>query len=107
MSTNTTRIQHARMVCRGFGSVPVTVASNPTAPDGQPRRGLLRVPESVVDDMTGTIVERAATLRLPSADAAGVARGGTIVVDGVSWQVRDTLPVSDGAVTVVVVARAG
>jgi hypothetical protein len=106
MSTDPRRLAHARLMCRGFGSVPVAVAGSATAPDGLPRRGLLRVPESVVDELTGTIVERAATLRLPTVDAAAVTRGALLLVDGVSWQVRDALPTSDGAITVAVLARA-
>jgi hypothetical protein len=107
MTSSPLRLRHARMMCRGPFSVPVSIGGNPTAPDGQPRRGLLRVPETVVDDMTGTIVERDATLRMPSADVANVTRGVMLTVDGVSWQVRDTLPTSDGAVTILVVAKAG
>jgi hypothetical protein len=107
MTTNPLRLQHARMACRGFGSVPVSVGGNPTAPDGQPRRGLLRVPETVVDDGTGTIIERAATLRIPSVDVPTVVRGNTITVDGVAWQVRDVLETGDGAVSVLVIAKVG
>jgi hypothetical protein len=106
MTANPLRVQHARMACRGPFSVPVSVAGNPTAPDGRPRRGLLRVPESVVDDGTGTVIERAATLRIPSVDVPTVARGALITVDGASWQVRDVLETSDGAVTILVIARA-
>lgn len=97
-------LRHARRMCRGFGSVPVLVAGNGTAPDGQPRRGLLNIVDRVSDDGAGQIVERSEVLTVPTADVATVARGTTLTVGGASRQVRDKLLIEDGSLTELVLA---
>ena len=97
-------LRHARTMCRGFGSVPVSVGGNPLAPDGQPRRGVVALVERVSDDGVGQIVERSEVLTIPTADVPTVARGATIVVNGAVRQVRDRLMIEDGSLVELVLA---
>lgn len=99
------RLAHARMMCRGFGSVPVSVGASATAPDGQPRRGILRVPERLVDDGAGMLLERQATLRVPAADVESVTRGTALTVDSTAWETREKVPLGDGVVVILELAR--
>jgi hypothetical protein len=100
-------LRHARRMCRGFGSVPVAVAGNGIAPDGQPLRGLLMLPDRTVDDgMGGQALERFAQLTIPAADVSGVTRGTALLVDGVSRRVRDKALESDGVTAVLDLAPA-
>lgn len=77
--------------------MPVSVAGNSLAPDGQPRKGLLSVPERIVDDgMGGEALERFESLRIPAADVLTVTRHSVITVDGLSRTVVEKLSISDG-----------
>jgi hypothetical protein len=91
-------------MCRGFGSVPVAVAGNGTAPDGQPRRGLLNQAERVVEDGMGQVIERSEVLTIPTADVPAVVRGTTLTVDGRAREVRDRLLIEDGSLVELVLA---
>jgi hypothetical protein len=89
--------RHARVMCRGFGSVAVRVGSNAAAPDGQARRGLLSIVDRITDDSVGQVVERAQILTVPTDDVRTVARGTVLTVDGQARTVRDKLLIEDGA----------
>lgn len=97
-------LRHNRLMCRGFGSVPVAIAGNPTAPDGRPLRGLSRIVERVEDDGVGQIVTRSEVLTVPTADVPTVTRGTTLTVDGAARVVRDRLLIEDGALVELVLA---
>lgn len=99
-------LRHARRMCRGFGSVPVSVPGSPVAPDGKPHRGLLRQVERVTEDGVGQIVERSEVLTIPTADVLPVVRGTTLTVDGRSRTVRDRLLIEDGSLVELVLAEA-
>ncbi len=99
-----TILRHARRMCRGFGSVPVSVAGNPTAPDGEPRRGLRNIVERVEDDGVGQVVIRSEVLTIPAADVTTVARGTALTVDGAARTVRDRLLIEDGSLVELVLA---
>lgn len=91
-------------MCRGFGSVPVSVGASATAPDGQPRRGLLNQVERVVDDGVGQVIERSEVLTIPTADVTAVVRGTTVTVNGQTRVVRDRLLIEDGSLVELVLA---
>jgi hypothetical protein len=100
-------LRHVRQMCRGFGSVPVSVGGSPTAPDGRARRGLLMRPDRVIEDsMGGQALERFEELTVPTADVLTVSRGTTVVVDGQTRVVREARLDADGVVTVLELARA-
>jgi len=99
-------LRHARRLCRGFGSVPVLVAGDPTAPDGKARRGLPNIVERVSEDGVGQIVERSEVVTIPTADVPTVLRGTAVTVDGQPRVVRDRLLIEDGSLVELVLAGA-
>jgi len=97
-------LRHARVMCRGFGSVPVVVGVSTLAPDGRARRGLLTIADRVSDDGSGQVVGRAEILSVPTADVVTVTRGTVLTVDGQTRTVREKLLAEDGSLCELVLA---